>query len=134
MKNNPEIKTDNDIARDKFINASLSYEDIAESDFYLLLSILSNELQKYTSPQGIKMKISNRIKRNQPNIKLDKNSKMEYAHIKVDSHYFEGREAISFNRGGWIGFAGWASTENIKPFCKAFCEWIDVLKIRRGKR
>ena len=50
MKNNPKIKTDNDIARDKFINASLSYEDISESDFYLLLSILSNELQKYTSP------------------------------------------------------------------------------------
>ena len=92
----------------------------------------SNELARSLNTTYVK--ISNRIKRNQPNIKLDKNLKMEYAHIKVDSHYFEGREAISFNRGGWIGFAGWASSENIKPFCNAFCEWVDVLQRRRGKR
>ena len=31
------------------------------------------------------------------------------------SDYFDNREAVSFNRDGFVGLAGWASSENVKP-------------------
>lgn len=48
--------------------------------------------------------------------------------IYVDSNYFKGREAISFNTNGWIGFAGWADEKHVLPFVNAFNKWIDTLK------
>lgn len=47
------------------------------------------------------------------------------AYLRVDGPYFKDREAISFNADGFIGFAGWASTANTKPFLDAFVEWVD---------
>lgn len=47
------------------------------------------------------------------------------AFIRVDGSYFEGREAISFNGDGFVGFAGWASTKNVLPFYRAFSAWLD---------
>lgn len=37
--------------------------------------------------------------------------------------YFDNREAVSFNRDGFIGFAGWASSKNIAPILEGFVEW-----------
>ena len=49
------------------------------------------------------------------------------AYLRVDGPYFTNREAISFNGDGdhFIGFAGWASDKNVKPFLSAFVEWVD---------
>ena len=44
--------------------------------------------------------------------------------IKVASHYFNGREAITFNKDGNVYFCGWTDSENWKPFLTAFEEWL----------
>lgn len=33
-------------------------------------------------------------------------------------------EGVSFNRDGFIGFAGWASDENVQPVLRAFKRWL----------
>lgn len=58
------------------------------------------------------------------------------AYIGCKAHYFGDREAIQFNRGGYIGFAGWADNYAVKPILEAFIEWCDYVKksiARRGK-
>ena len=45
--------------------------------------------------------------------------------LMVDGSYFKRREAISFNDGGFIGFAGWADKYNVQPFLKAFDRWVE---------
>ena len=35
------------------------------------------------------------------------------------------REAVSFNRDGFIGFAGWADSSNVKPILKAVEDWLE---------
>ena len=42
--------------------------------------------------------------------------------LKVDGPYFTGRQGISLHRAH-IGFAGWASSSNLKPFLDAFEKW-----------
>jgi len=37
------------------------------------------------------------------------------------------REAVSFNRDGFIGFAGWADSNNIKPIINAVESWLKAL-------
>ena len=50
------------------------------------------------------------------------------AYLFVNSYYFTQREAISFNKDGFIGFAGWAGDSNVKPICEAFLEWCDYME------
>lgn len=38
--------------------------------------------------------------------------------------YFKDREAVTFNDGGFIGFAGWADPENIQPILAGFVAWV----------
>ncbi len=52
-------------------------------------------------------------------LELDENIK--YMTCRAD--YFEEREAISFNRDGFIGMAGWASSKNLKPIQEAVIAW-----------
>lgn len=56
------------------------------------------------------------------------------AYLRVDGPYFRDREAISFNADGFIGFAGWASTANAKPFLDAFVEWVDWFVAKYGEK
>lgn len=46
-----------------------------------------------------------------------------WAGIKCKSFYFTGREVVSFNRDGFIGFAGWADDKHIQPILDGFIEW-----------
>ena len=48
----------------------------------------------------------------------------KWAGLTCSSDYFEGREAVSFNRDGFIGFSGWASSKNTKPITDAFEVWV----------
>lgn len=56
------------------------------------------------------------------------------AYLRVDGPYFTNREAISFNADGFIGFAGWASDKNVKPFISAFAEWVDWFVAKYGEK
>lgn len=123
-------------ARQYFKESGLAYTDIKEKDFYMLLAILADELEKYSKEvkdpnmHGIaSMRISDRngLKRYLPIFNKKDNGELETAYIFVDSHYFNGREAISFNRD-FVGFAGWADDTNVRPFTKAFVRFTDYMK------
>lgn len=43
--------------------------------------------------------------------------------LRCRSFYFDDREAVTFNRDGFIGFAGWAGNENVQPILEGFIEW-----------
>lgn len=130
IQNNFSIKTENDKARKNFINAGLAYSDISSKDFYKLVEILKEELSKYTDRDGetLPMTVSAKPKRNAVQFNMDSTGCLQSAFIKVDSFYFDGREGISFNSDGWIGFAGWASSNNTMPFVNAFNKWVELLK------
>lgn len=130
-------------ARRSFAANGLSYADIKEKDFYMLLAILADELAIYSELKkdplvhGIStMRISNpknALKRFLPIFNRKNNGELESAFIKVNSHYFEGREAISFNKDGFIGFAGWADDTNIQPFTNAFKRFCNyLLRVKNG--
>ena len=55
----------------------------------------------------------------------DTGSEAVGAYVRVDGPYFEDREGISFEPGGFIGFAGWADSRNERPFLVAFARWLD---------
>lgn len=54
-------------------------------------------------------------------LELDDNIK----YMTCKSDYFNNREAVSFNRDGFIGMAGWASTGNIETIRCAVIEWVN---------
>ena len=56
------------------------------------------------------------------------NGRLIWVEITVDGEYFKNREGITFNRDGFIGFAGWACDDNVQPFIRAFIEWIQWMK------
>ena len=43
--------------------------------------------------------------------------------LRCRSHYFEGRQAITFDENGFVGFAGWADDVNVQPVLEAFIGW-----------
>ena len=55
----------------------------------------------------------------------DTGSEAVGAYVRVDGPYFEDREGISLEPGGFIGFAGWADSRNERPFLVAFARWLD---------
>lgn len=71
--------------------------------------------------------------RKNPKIKTSVYGGLKSAFLRVDGPYFTDREAISFNEDGFIGFAGWASSENVKPFHDAFVEWVDWFVTKYGE-
>jgi hypothetical protein len=47
-----------------------------------------------------------------------------YAEIRYKGSYFDNREAVSFNKDGFIGFAGWADDRNVQPVSEGFAKWV----------
>ena len=53
-----------------------------------------------------------------------KYGKIIFAHLECKSFYFNNRQAVTFEKDGFIGFAGWSDDTNIKPILKGFMEWL----------
>lgn len=105
-------------AIDLYERANLSYSDIQKGDFDLLVEMIRKELSTAT---GIRMTVSGKTY-----AKFGTNG-LFFGTIYVDANYFDGREAITFERNGFIHFANWASDENVQPFLDAFEIWINKL-------
>jgi hypothetical protein len=52
---------------------------------------------------------------------------LRFAGLTCRAEYFDKREAVSFNRDGFIGFAGWGDTTNTAPILKGFTRWVAKL-------
>jgi hypothetical protein len=111
-------------ARGYFSKKGLSYNDIKRCDIEKLHEFLDKEISKGSCLET--MKINPKIK-----TKCKSNKKIIHAYMYVDAHYFSKRECISFNSNGFIGFAGWASSNNVRPIIKGFIKWCDYLAAKK---
>lgn len=114
-----------EMCRDAFRDAGLTYADITAADLTALQGYIAIHCAKrvktdctaplYTVP---------RRKDDSLCAKFGRNALIK-AYIKIDCQgQWAGREAISFNPDGYIGFCGWASTANSQPILSAFMEWL----------
>lgn len=126
---------DRDAAREFF--KPLTFKDVTEENFYRLAHILSKiltnwniDLQGNIITNKYQMKLESH--KDYPNIKpLTYNAKTKEAFIIVNCDNYSMREGITFRKDGWIGFAGWADNDNVRPFLDAFEEWVNLLKFEK---
>ena len=114
-----------DGARDYFKAKGLTYKDVTEGDILALVLLLNRQIKADIKSEVVSiptMRLSKKI-----SIKYNTNGTIISCYLYVNSDYFKLRECISFNEDGFIGFAGWASDNNVSPFTKAFCRWCDEL-------
>ncbi len=114
-----------DEARELFSCCRLSYDDVSENDIYMLEAFVGCELSQFNELNELQMHVSH-LKKNalKINVRDEPGNPIESAFLHVDSDYFRGREAISFNSDGFIGFAGCADDGNVQPFLRAFVDWV----------
>lgn len=115
----------NDEAREYFAEKGLTYSDITEGDILTLVLLLNREIKasvKLGETSTTTMRLSSKL-----DIKKKPNGSIQCCFLYMNSHYFTQREAISFNRDGFIGFAGWADQGNVNPILRAFLKWCDYL-------
>ena len=132
MEKSPRLK-----ARDNFLASFPNgYSAIGSKEIYRLEQLIIEELSKHTTEDDY----SKHVMTLAPLRKGD----MAYSEGHISHCYFivdcktypasesvkpfsqwKRREAISFNRDGFIGFAGWASSQNEAPFVKSFDRWVD---------
>jgi hypothetical protein len=124
----PAYEMTRDSSRIYFENAELTYADITADDINLLVELLSEELETYRTTGGEHAKNMAMTVR-KPLVKDVKVLKtgLKHAYIKVDGSYFEKREGISFNKNGFIGFAGSFDGSNTAPYLTAFKRWVDAV-------
>lgn len=108
-----------DEARAKWAESGLTYYALSKERLYRLRDILAE-----------KMKSSGCIRGSfRPGaVTLKYRNGEPWGDIRCRAFYFTGRQALTFEPGGFIGFAGWADEENVQPILAAFCAWVDEMK------
>lgn len=112
-------------AREYFKNKGLTYDSITEGDILTLAMMLEKEIKK--SNKAGETSVSTITLSKKIGMEKKTNGHIMCCFLYVNSHYFEQREAISFNRDGFIGFAGWADQGNTNPLLRGFLKWCDYL-------
>ena len=120
----------NDEAREYFKNKGLTYDDIKEGDIGALMIFLGQEYKKSNASGETSVNTMHLSKR--VDIKRKTNGSIVSCFLYTNSHYFTQRECISFNRDGFIGFAGWADIGNLNPIKRAFRRWCDYIEPRKA--
>lgn len=112
-------------AREYFSSKGLTYDDIDEGDILVLTMMIQKEL-KHSNKSG-ETSVSSMTLSSKVDMKKKSNGHIICCYMYLNSHYFTRREAISFNKDGFIGFAGWADQGNTNPLLRAFLKWCDYL-------
>lgn len=107
-------------ARELFGSLGLSYSDITEDDLVDLRNSINLKMRNADYFRGA-YRCNDKIERERKSRKKIPNP--FYAAITCRAHYFDHREAVTFNTDGFIGFAGWSDSHNIVPIHDAFSEW-----------
>lgn len=110
----------------------LDYSQITNVDLARLRDFLKEEIaasleRGETTTSSLKL-------RDKVKVEYNRDLTLRAAYFLVDSHYFEKREAISFNADGFIGLCGWADSKNARPFYNAFERWLETVIFRLSVR
>ena len=112
------------LARDRmralWEGSGLSYGDIRGIDISRLESYLGDALDGNFLETGRAMwvRFGESIVEHAPD------GSIECAFVRIADPDNVDLEGVSFNRDGFIGFAGWASDENVQPVLRAFKRWL----------
>ena len=116
-------KTTRDLAREAFIATGLSYTDLTLSDLRDLRDEIDAEMKSSGLIDGYEMREAIRT--------------VDWPHgwaaLTCRAYYFDKREAVTFNREGFIGFGGWADDKNIEPIVAGFTKWCAALASSEGR-
>lgn len=122
--------TTNQEAREYFKDKGLTYSDISEGDILVLTMMVQKELKAAYRDGGLDYPLT--LSPDLP-IMPGKDGGIVSCFLKLNAPgHWKGREAISFNRDGFIGFAGWADSQNTAPIIRAFLSWCDYLANSKG--
>ena len=116
----------NEDCRKRFADYGLTYRDITDGDILVLAMLLNREIKK-SNKTGETSVNTTRLSEKKI-IKHRPNGSITEAYLFMNSHYYTQRECISFNKDGFIGFAGWADDGNSNPLRRAFLEWCEIIK------
>ncbi len=111
----PAIALTRNEARNGFVDGGLDYADVTTLSLRWLLSIIDADMQRSGLFNG-----SYRMRRD---YKITENRGNRSAVLRCKADYFDAREAVTFNPGGFIGFAGWADDTNVQPILRGFSIW-----------
>lgn len=108
-----------DEARKLWQDSGLTYAVLSWPNIERLEEILDFEL----TPSGL-MRGTYRLDKRRTKMYKPPNFAVE---IRCKAHYFENREAVTFNINGFVGFAGWADDINIQPILSGFSRWVNEM-------
>ena len=105
-----------DEARARFKEAGLTYANVDAASLQRLRDLINEKmiasgLMKGSYRCNKKITLQGRV------------SPSFFAGIECHAFYFDKREAVSFNRDGFIGFAGWSDDTNVQPILEGFAAW-----------
>lgn len=115
-------------ARAAWDAASLTYSDLTSANIQRLRTIINDAMKAsgVMAPSGR----SAGTFRMQPHIKVWLQHKGFGVGLYCRAFYFKDREAVTFNDGGFIGFAGWADDINVQPILSGFTQWVSEISAR----
>lgn len=103
-------------AREVWRETGLQVSDLTSGDLAALRRSLDLEMRRSGLIRGsFRMDGRTRTRR--------ETGRVIFAELRCRSCYFEGRQAVTFERDGFVGFAGWADDVNIQPVLRAFITW-----------
>ena len=105
-----EIKT-NDEARELIEAAGITVENVTDDQLVMLWQSLRSRLRNSGNYNGT--------------YKMDTPTDLMF--MTCSTEQWDEREAVSFNRDGFIGFAGWADSSNVKPILKGVSDWLEKI-------
>lgn len=116
-------KNSRDNAREAFSAAGLTVEALTPEMLRDLRKMINDCMVSFGLIDGtLRMRASRGPKRNAGTLP---------AMLRCRSRYFDDREAVTFNRDGFVGIAGWADEENVVPIIEGFTQWVAAYRNAR---
>ncbi len=102
----------NDEIRAMVASQGITCDNVTDDDLKTLNTLLGEQMRKSPIYHGT--------------MRIDPIEDPRYMTCSTDQ--WNGREAVSFNRDGFMGMAGWASTENTRPIHNAITIWASTIR------
>lgn len=112
-----------DDARQCWLSSGLTYDVLTDAALERLRLLIDAEMQS-----GEYLRGTFRAKRKARRLKCG-------SVLRCEAWYFRGRQArqcVTFEPGGFIGFAGWSDDTNIQPIIRAFMAWVDEMRCEKA--
>lgn len=107
-------------ARGAWSASGLTYADLTIINLRMLRGMIDRAMKRTGFMQG-SFRASQRFKVNLEGAR-------PCADLRCHSYYFTDRQAVTFDPGGFIGFAGWADEFNVQPILDAFIKWVAIIR------